>query len=225
MTKKILVLLLCIFGWISTSFGQYERIHNGDLLFVGLPLDYESSSDTSGMADAIAAATGKTGEINYIHVAILEVDKEGKVWIIDATTKHGVDRHPIDTFLSDFTLRNGELPILDVMRLRHNKGVDQYVSNAKQFLGRGYDVYFLPNNEEKYCSELVRDSYIMTNGKYIFSEAPMNFKSADGTFPPYWIRLFDYIHQPIPQGVPGTNPNGMSKERALKRVERLAIGR
>lgn len=211
-----LIALCCI-----TSNAQISKVQTGDLLFVGLPLDYSILDDTTNMSGAIAAATGKKGEINYIHVAILEVDAQGAIWIIDATLKHGVDRYPLDTFLSDFTLKDGSLPILDVKRIKNCKQAVQFVENAKQFCGRGYDLYFLPDNAEKYCSELVRDSYITADGQYIFSAAPMNFKSSDGTFPPYWVRLFNYIGQPIPQDLPGTNPNAMAKEKCLKKVGKL----
>ena len=46
----------------------------------------------------------------------------------------------------------------------------------------------------------------------------MNFKDADGNFPVYWQQLFERLGQPIPQDVPGTNPQAMSKEPALRPV-------
>ena len=193
---------------------QTEQLQTGDLVFVALPLDF--MADTTEMGSAIAASTGDSIGINYIHVAIAEVANDS-VWIIDATLAHGVDRHPLDTFFCDFTLDDGSLPQMDIMRLSDNSQATKYVENAKQFTGRGYDLYFLPDNDELYCSELVRNSYI--NGEeHIFSEAPMNFKAEDGTFPPYWVWLFEEIGQPIPQGLPGTNPNAMSKEKCLEKV-------
>jgi hypothetical protein len=195
---------------------QTEQLQTGDLVFVGLPLDY--MTDTTDMSSAIVSATGDSTGINYIHVAIAEVANDS-VWIIDATLAHGVDRHPLDTFFCDFTLNDGSLPQMDIMRLSDNNQAAKYVENAKQFTGRGYDLYFLPDNYEQYCSELVRNSYINEKGEHLFSEAPMNFKSDDGTFPPYWVWLFEQIGQPIPQGLPGTNPNAMSKEKCLKKVD------
>lgn len=192
-----------------------DKLQTGDLVFVALPLDY--MADTTEMGSAIAAATGDSVGINYIHVAIAEVSNDS-VWIIDATLAHGVDRHPVDTFFSDFTLDDGSLPQMDIMRLSDNSKATKYVENAKQFTGRGYDLYFLPDNDEQYCSELVRNSYI-EGDKHLFSDAPMNFKSDDGTFPPYWVWLFEQIGQPIPQGLPGTNPNAMAKEKCLKKVD------
>lgn len=197
------------------------QVRTGDLLFVGIPADYTIFDDS--MSGAIAAATGKTDQLNYIHVAVLEVDEQGALWIVDATLKHGVDRHPMDTFLADFTLKNGDYPQLDVMRLKQPRHVAQYVANTKKFCGEAYDLYFLPGNDRHYCTELVYDSYITPKGKHLFHAGPMNFKDEEGEFPPYWVQLFQLIGQPIPQGEPGTNPNAMSKEKCLKRVGTLEV--
>ena len=47
----------------------------------------------------------------------------------------------------------------------------------------------------------------------------MNFKNAEGEFPLYWKQLFDRLGQDIPQGVPGTNPQGMAAETILRSVD------
>ena len=216
-THISLVLLFSLFCLFGCQQKTELPVQTGDLLFVGLPYDF-TIGDSTDMSSAITAATGDEEGVNYIHVAILEVDDNDSVWVIDATLKHGVDRYPFSTFLSDFTLDDGSYPQLDVMRLKDNRKAAYYVENAKTYCGRAYDIYFLPDNEEQYCSELVRNSYRNDTISYIFSEAPMNFQAADGTFPPYWVFLFDLINQPIPQGVPGTNPNGMSKEPCLTKV-------
>lgn len=197
-------------------------VQNGDLLFVGLPQDYRLT-DTASMDYAISEATAFSDEVNYIHVAILEVDEHDSLWIIDATIKHGVDRHPFGEFLNDFTLKDGSYPQLDVMRLRDNAEVNKYVEKAKTYCGRAYDMHFLPDNDAQYCSELVRNAYTTSAGAYIFSESPMNFKNAEGEFPPYWVELFGVLGEPIPQGVMGTNPNEMSKEKCLEKVGRLQM--
>ena len=121
-------------------------MQTGDLLFVGLPYDF-TIGDSTDMSSAITAATGDEEGVNYIHVAILEVDDNDSIWVIDATLKHGVDRYPFSTFLSDFTLDDGSYPQLDVMRLKDNRKAADYVENAKTYCGRAYDIYFLPDNE------------------------------------------------------------------------------
>lgn len=205
----ILIALAAIFAGCCKS-----GIKTGDLLFVGIPGDY--TLDESEMDGAISAATGAT-DLNLIHVAILEVGKD-TTWIIDATIKHGVDRHPLDTMFKDFTLKDGSQPTYIVKRLKHSKKAAQYVENAKKFLGLPYDVAFLPDNGALYCSELVRESYRTPEGGYIFDEKPMNFKNANNEFPVYWQQLFALIGQEIPQDVPGTNPQDMSGAPVLKTV-------
>lgn len=193
-----------------------ETLQTGDLIFVGLPADY--AQDRDSMESAITSATGGTTGLNLIHTAIVEMEGD-RVWIIDATIKHGVDRHPLDTFLRDFTLRDGSLPVFEVMRLRDNSRAAEYVQNAKQYLGLPYDVYFLPDNGAMYCTELVYESYRTPDGPHHFHIAPMNFKDAGGEMPAYWTRLFARLGQEVPQGVPGTNPKAMARESILRPVD------
>ena len=151
-----------------------------------------------------------------IHVAIAEV-KADSIWIIDATMARGVDRHPLDTFLRDFTLPDGSFPEFIVKRV---KGVDAdaAIRRAKAFCGRKYDVRFLPDNEDLYCSELVQSSYLDADGNPVFPSLPMNFKAPDGTMPPYWEELFGRLGMEVPQGLPGTNPQNMSEAECLEDV-------
>ena len=188
------------------------RLRNGDLVFVGLPLDYHA--DASSMNAAISSATGEEGELNLIHVAIAEVLGDS-IWIIDATIAHGVDRHPLDTFLKDFTLRDGSLPEFIVKRVS-GVDADAAVERAKTYCGRAYDVRFLPDNEDFYCSELVQKCYLDAAGEPVFASEPMNFCAPDGTMPPYWEWLFGLLGMDVPQGVPGTNPQGMAASPLLK---------
>ena len=124
----ILIALAAIFAGCCKS-----GIKTGDLVFVGIPADY--SLDESEMDGAISAATGSKDALNLIHVAILEVGKD-TTWIIDATIKHGVARYPLDEFLADFTLSNGGLPILQLMRLADSSNGSLYVANAKKYIGQ-----------------------------------------------------------------------------------------
>lgn len=191
-----------------------ERLRNGDLIFVGIPMDYVLEPDS--MDAAITASSGKDEPLNLIHVAIAEV-RADSVWIIDATIAHGLDRHPLDTFLTDFTLRDGSYPEFIVKRI---KGVDAdaAVERAKTYCGRAYDVRFLPDNDDLYCSELVQLSYLDAAGNQVFPSVPMNWLAPDGTMPPYWESLFGLLGMEVPQGLPGTNPQQMSESDLLEEV-------
>ena len=78
-----------------------------------------------------------------------------------------------------------------------------------------YDVRFLPDNEDLYCTELVQKSYLDAEGRPVFKSEPMNFRAADGTMPPYWEWLFGKLDMEVPQGMPGTNPQKMSAAACL----------
>jgi len=223
MKKSYLFVLVSIAATAAMAFSSCNRnkadenrLQTGDLIFVGIPMDY-GSSDSTSMSRAISDATGD-GKLNLIHVAIAEVERDS-VWIIDATIKHGVDRHPLDTFLCDFTLRDGSLPVFKVERLKDNSSAEEFVGNAKKYVGLPYDFTFLPDNEALYCSELVRESYRTPQGEYLFSETPMNFRDSEGNLPVYWIKLFEKLGMDVPEGVRGTNPQKMSTESILQEVE------
>ena len=214
MKRLSLFLVFCICLAASCA-RQPESLRTGDLIFVGIPADY--SLDDNSMDAAIADATGSPDSLNLIHVAIAEVEGD-QTWIIDATIKYGVDRHPLDTFLTQFTLKDGSYPVFEVMRLKDDKVAETAVERAKSFVGTSYDVAFLPDNGALYCTELVQVSYLTDDGARIFPSAPMNFKNAEGEFPVYWQQLFALIGQQIPQDIPGTNPQAMARDPKLKPV-------
>ena len=208
-------LLIIILLSLAVGCGRnHNRLQNGDLVFVGLSFGYDA--ETGSVDEAIASATGEKGALNLIHVAIAEV-KADSIWIIDATIAHGVDRHPLDTFLRDFTLPDGSYPDFIVKRVKA-VDADAAVERAKSFCGRAYDVRFLPDNEDLYCSELVQRCYLDAAGEPVFESEPMNFKAPDGSMPPYWEWLFEQLGMEVPQGLPGTNPQKMSKAACLMDV-------
>ncbi len=214
--KRIAYLAAALLLSLTACSPKPEQLQTGDLIFVGLPADYKL--DTSSMDSAITESTGSETGLNLIHTAIAEVDPEGRVWIIDATIKHGVDCHPLDTFLRDFTLKDGSYPVFLVRRLQDNSRAAEYVENTKRYLGLPYDSAFQPDNDAFYCTELIYENYRNQEG-HIFHDAPMNFKNAEGEFPVYWEQLFAILGQPIPQGIPGTNPQAMAEEAVLRPVD------
>ncbi len=216
--KRLFIIIFTCLALAAACNTAQKAPRSGDLLFVAIPADYTLSDDDMG--SGIAAATGDSDGLNYIHVAILEVDPD-TTWVIDATIRHGVARYPLETFLSDFTLKDGSLPRLEVMRIKN--GARDLVKNAKTFIGEKYDVYFLPDNGVHYCTELVRDSYLDSDGNPVFENAPMNFKDVNGEFPVYWQQLFGLIGEPIPQGVEGTNPRDMRRSPLLEYVMDLQV--
>ncbi|MDO4827688.1 MAG: YiiX/YebB-like N1pC/P60 family cysteine hydrolase [Bacteroidia bacterium] len=216
--KRVLILFSAVLTVIAAGCGcaSDRALRSGDLVFVQIPEGYDLEDDS--MAGAIGASTADGQALMTIHVAILEVERDS-VWIIDATIKHGTDRYPLDTFLRDFTLKDGSLPHFEIKRADVSAAqAREFVENAKRYLGQPYDVHFLPDNGAMYCSELVYNAYVTEDGTHLFSEYPMNFRDASGQMPLYWTQLFALLGQDVPQDVPGTNPQRMSSEPVLRSV-------
>ena len=201
---------MLLLSTLACSSPKTDRIRTGDLLFCG----YREAPGDSTAAGAIAASIG-----GFVHVAILEVQGDS-AWVIDASMKRGVSRYPLDTLLNEYLLADGLEPVLVVKRLKEGFR-EEFIEKAKTFLGEPYDYYFMPDNGKMYCSELVQECYRGPDGEYLFHAKPMNFKDSEGNYPAYWIRLYSELGEPIPQDMPGTNPQDLSESPLLEEVKRF----
>lgn len=173
----------------------------GDLIF-------EIATD-SEMSQAISEATAIGDSIKFTHVGIIEIDPDGRTNVIEATGKYGVVITPIDTFM--LKAKAGAV----IKRLNIDYPIEKTIKRAKKYLGKGYDWWYLPDNEEIYCSELVEKSYLKEDNTPIFTTIPMNFRDSEGNMPQFWQDLFSRLGKPIPEGVQGTNPTQISHNQAL----------
>lgn len=184
------------------------RLQSGDLLFM--------ASEASEMTGAINVATGGREGLNFSHVGIA-VTAKGSDSVLEATTENGVVLTSLGNFLAR-AARIGGRPAVVVMRLRDTTGIAEAVARACTFIGQPYDYSFLPGNGKMYCSELVWESYLAPDSSHLFPARPMNFHAADDSLPRFWAELFEQLGEPVPQGVPGTNPNDMARDPQLKTV-------
>ena len=189
---------ICAASCILSSCRTDTAPQTGDLLFF--------SRGSSSMDDAISSSTGD----GFVHVAIVEVDSEGTVWLIDATPRKGVSREQLEARLLE---ENGKAVL---MRLKDSTGVAASVQRAKGLIGSPYDFTFLPDNDAYYCSELVYECFLRPDGSHIFSCQPMNFLDSEGNLPEYWKELFEKLQMDVPQGLPGTNPEDLSRSANLQ---------
>lgn len=215
MIMKIAGKLVSAFVLASGLAGCGETVfmpEDGDLLFCAV--------DTSAMSMAIGAATGKESmAVAYDHMAIFGV-VDGVPSVIEASSRKGVAITPWDTFLSEASEINGK-PAITVMRIKDGLCPEKVIARAMSFLGQPYDWYYLPSNGRMYCSELIYESYLDEAGRHIFQASPMNFRDRDGNMPQFWTDLFSGLGIPVPEGIPGTNPNDMSLSPLLEEVCRL----
>lgn len=189
---------ICAALYLLSSCRTDTAPQTGDLIFF--------TGGSSSMDDAISSSTGD----GFVHVAIVEVDSEGTVWLIDATPQKGVSREKLETKLLE---EKGKAVL---MRLKDSSGVAASVQRAKGLIGSSYDFTFLPDNDAYYCSELVYECFLRPDGSHIFSCQPMNFLNSEGNLPEYWKELFEKLQMDVPQGLPGTNPEDLSRSTTLR---------
>lgn len=213
MMKRIFRIGFFLLLWLAaTACGRSGRRGEayvpqaGDLLFV--------VADDSGFSEAIADATAQHDSLKFSHVAIVGM-QHGRPYVVEASSRCGVCRTAWDTFFS--CAPNGVV----AMRVVANAfSAEDALARAESHIGEAYDWSFLPHNGKMYCSELVYESYLLNDGRALFSARPMNFRDAEGNMPDFWITLFGKLGEPIPEGLPGTNPNDLSKEASLVEIWR-----
>lgn len=187
---------------LTASLCRGVELRSGDLIF--------TAERGSGFSDAIATATGGTDSIRFTHVAIIVAESPDSVSVIEASPEGGVREIPLSQFIE------GTLAV--IKRLDADYPFEAIIATARSHIGEPYDWWFLPDNDKMYCSELVYESYLTESGAHIFEAAPMNFRAADGSMPQFWLELYAELGVPVPEGIPGTNPNDLSKSPLLKIV-------
>lgn len=204
--------LIIAIALLQACSSSHYQPREGDLLF-----QLASSTDFS---QAIADATAQRDSLKFDHVGIVASDSLGNPYIIEATSRGGVKRTAWQDFLADAPDINGK-PGVVAMRLTEPFDSKAAIRRALSHIGEEYDWTFMPDNGRTYCSELVYESYLHADGSHIFTAQPMNFRDKDGNMPQFWTDLFGKLGMQIPEGVPGTNPNDMSKEASLREAHRF----
>lgn len=211
---KTLIYIIGIFFLLTSCYQQEFHPESGDLIFqVGI---------AGGMTEAIADATGGESDLSFTHVGIITVEPAG-IYVLEAKSEPGVTMTPLQKFLDSSATIEGR-PAAAIARItlpERRELATRAIGEAKKYLGQPYDDSFLPHNGKMYCSELVWECYLTgSKNEHLFTARPMNFRTADGRLPQFWIDHFAAMDEPIPEGVPGTNPQDMSREKFLKIVYR-----
>jgi len=210
MTKtplKILLVLVFSIGQTLTYPQTAERckvaFQNGDLLFVGAKSEH--------LSGAINRVTQKEENIAFDHVALVEVSHD-RIYLIHATGEKGTLRESI----SDYIHRSlPEKPTWFIFRLKddYQPCVPDAIDEAKKWLGKPYNRSYILNDSSIYCSDLIERAFRKC---HLFDLEPMTFKDPKtNEFDAYWIRFYDRLGIPIPEGQPGCNPNGLAASDKL----------
>jgi hypothetical protein len=183
---------------------DYGTLKNGDILFQDL--------DCGGLCDAIEQVTQSYAGRHFSHIGLVSMEGDS-LYIIEAIGNK-VQRTP----LKDFTHRNKNEILLGRVVKAYQKIVVQAVRIAQEQLGVPYDDAFLYDNGKYYCSELLYDAFKQANGNQTFFELrPMTFKKPNSNeFFPVWVDYYQKLHMPIPEGMAGINPGGISMSPKLQ---------
>lgn len=205
-----IISLILILNFISSGFSFSQELKTGDLLFqIGGDSDFSS---------AITSSTATEDSLKFDHVAIIYI-KTDSIMVLEASPKYGVHETSLIKFLEDSPKVNGK-PGVIVKRLKCDYSVKKTIDRALSQIGKDYDWLYLPDNDKIYCSELVYLSFVNDDEQPIFKTNPMNFRNRDGSMPEFWTKLYRQLGTEVPEGIPGTNPNDMSKNEFLIEIYR-----
>lgn len=211
--KKIYFFFFLFILLVSCHKGMDSfELQNGDLLF-------SVGKGDSELLTAIQNSTSKKDEIPFSHVGIVSIENE-KTYVLEATTPKGVVKTKLEDFFNETsTMDNKHLIAVGRIKDEYRYTIANAIKNAKKHLGKKYDYAYDETNKAFYCSELVRFSFLDSLGNPIFEPIPMTFRDSEtGYVSEYWVKHFEKLGKPIPEGQPGTNPADMTKSEVLKIV-------
>ena len=209
MIRKVIFLLLSLIFIIETKATDYKK---GDLIF--------QVQGDGEFSKAISNSTSRGDSVSYVHVGIIDMEEDGGINVIEASPEEGVRIVSLEKFM-ETSPDEGHEVIYVIKRLGIEFPVEETIERAKSYLGEPYDWWYKPDNGKIYCSELVWESYRDFNGKRIFASYPMNFRDNEGNMPEFWVKLYEELGEEVPEGLPGTNPNDLSRDDRLIEISRL----
>ena len=164
-------------------------------------------------SNPITDATQGIDGLKIDHVAIFH-HTDSTDYALEAISK-GVVLTPLATFLERTKGKEGK-PLVAVGRVIADCDMRASMKQALNYLGRPYDHFYMPDDKEIYCSELVQKSYIDHRGHNVFPTIPMSFHDENGKILDFWIQFYSFYHREVPEGEPGTNPGQLSRDKAIK---------
>jgi hypothetical protein len=189
---------------------ELSALQHGDLLFNVV------SPSRDGIAQAIVTVTEGIDLQRISHVAIVCKEADGLFYALEASSEHGVWLNPIDSFFVHCDQSSTGRPLVLLGRLKDPSLAAPAVEKAKTFLDRPYDSLYMPSDSAIYCSELIHYSYFDAEGKELFPQQPMSFHDKSGLITPFWKDYYQQHNMPVPEGLPGTNPGGISRSEKIQ---------
>lgn len=210
---------VCCFICCCLAFGCRENPgdiewEEGDILF--------QNGECGEFCMAIRKVTSGYEGRQFSHNGLLLIEK-GQ-WVVIEAIHKGVSLTPLDTFLLRHVSPSGN-PKVHVGRLSspYRKLIPDALKHAKSLIDKPYDLSFDMENDAYYCSELIHFAFKKANkGNGIFQTPPMTFKDPEtGEVFPVWKKHFEDLSIPVPEGEPGLNPGGMTRDPVIEMIINL----
>ena len=128
-------------------------------------------------SNPITDATQGINGLKIDHVAIFH-HTDSADYALEAYGK-AVSLIPLTKFLDRAKGKEGK-PLIAVGRVIVDCDMATSMSRALSYLGRPYDHFYMPDDKEIYCSELVQKSFVDHHGLPVFPTIPMSFHDKDG---------------------------------------------
>jgi hypothetical protein len=207
-----LITLLFIVLFSACKQNATYRPIQGDILFQDI--------DCGPLCDAIEQVTTSVESYHFSHMGLVYIDSLGNSQIIESIGDR-VQLTSYHNFLNR-SMTTSHQPKVIAMRSDFSKDeLNRAVDIALREVGVPYDELFLPDNQKWYCSELIAHAFNRAMHKTVFESAPMTYKlPGKQEYDPSWIRYFNDLNTPIPEGLPGCNPGAMSQSTYLKVIYR-----
>lgn len=157
------------------------------------------------MCEAINEVTSGYQGLKFNHIGMVFYE-EDQPYVIEATWPE-VCATPLEEFLA----KTPNTMYWGRVKPEFAHLIPKAVAFALRQKGVAYDSEFIYDNDKYYCSELLYDAFMEAYGQPFFIMYPMTYKSPDtDTFFPVWVDYYEQLGRPIPEGLPGCNPAGLS---------------
>lgn len=210
--KLLLILFFFVLFQVCGEKNNQFELQTGDLLF-------SIGKGNSELLVAIQVSTGEDMDIPFTHVGIVSVEND-KTYVLEATSPEGVVKTGLEEFFEKTAVIDDKhLIIVGRVIKEFDYIIPNAIKNAEKHLGKRYDYAYDETNNQFYCSELVRFSFLDSLDNPIFEPIPMTFKNPEtDTIDSYWIKHFEKLGKTVPEGKPGTNPVDMTKSPVIEIV-------
>ncbi|MDX5427127.1 MAG: hypothetical protein LPK46_03035 [Bacteroidota bacterium] len=188
---------------------EIHLLRAGDILFQDL--------DCGDICEAIERVTHGYADADISHMGVISSIDENGIKVFESYSE-GVVETPLEEFLGRSEDKKGR-PKVMVGRLKPhwNPYIKSFLKGVDEWKGKPYDPTYTMDNSSFYCAEVI---YLLFNEKghsnNPFIPQPMTFKDPEsGEFFPVWVRHYEDLGIPIPEGEQGLNPAAMSRSDAL----------